>query len=128
MDVRRVVHMNLKQHSTSGTRNSLGYSIGHFDGDTLVVETSNYAARVLNQYVRQAGQPIKGLLHSATLTTTERLHLDAARQRLIVDIDMTDSEFFIKPFPKATTEYAPSELRIEPFHCTPEGMTGTIRQ
>jgi len=128
MDVRRIVHMNLRQPSTTVPRNSLGYSIGHFDGDMLVVETSSYAAGVLNQYVRQEGQPIKGLLHSAALMTTERIHLDAARQRLVVDIDTTDSEFFVKPFPTATTEYAPSELMIEPFHCTPEGMTGTIRK
>ena len=128
MDVRRVVHMNLKQHPKNATRSSLGHSIGHFDGDTLVVETSNFSAGVLNQYVEQPGQPTKGLLHSAALTTTERIHFDAARQRLIVDIDMTDPEFFTQPFPRATMEYAPSELKIEPFNCSREGVTGTIRK
>ena len=128
MDVRRVVHMNMKDHPANGPRSSLGHSIGRFDGDTLVIDTANYSAGVLNQYVEQPGQPTKGLLHSAALTTTERLHLDPARQRLVVEVDMTDPEFFTQPFPRATMEYAPSDLKIEPFNCSPEGVTGTIRK
>ena len=128
MDAKRVVHMNVKDHPKNGPRGSLGHSIGHVEGDTLVIETANYSAGVLNQYVEQAGQPMKGLLHSAALTSVERLHLDAARQRLIVEIDLVDSEFFTQPFPRATMEYAPSDLKIEPFNCTLEGVTGTARK
>jgi hypothetical protein len=128
MDVRRVVHMNLKSHPKDGKRGSLGHSIGHWEGDTLVIETANYSAGVLNQYVEQPGQPTKGLLHSAALTSTERLHLDAARQRLVLEVDMTDPEFFKQAFPRSTNEYAPSDLKIEPFNCSREGVTGTIKK
>jgi hypothetical protein len=128
MDVRRVVHMNLKEHPKNGARGSLGHSIGRFEGDTLVIETANYSAGVVNQYVEQPGQPTRGLLHSAALTSVERLRFDAARQRLVVEIDMSDAEFFTQPFPRATYEYAPSDLKIEPFNCSPEGLTGTIRR
>jgi hypothetical protein len=128
MDVRRVIHLNLKTHPANGPRTSLGHSIGRFEGDTLVVETGNYAAGVLNQYVEQPGQPTRGLLHSAALTSVERIRLDAARQRLVVDIDLLDPEFFKQPFPRGTLEYAPSDLKIEPFNCSPEGLTGTIRK
>jgi hypothetical protein len=109
-------------------RGSLGYSIGHMEGDTLVIETANYSAGVLNQYVEQPGQPTKGLLHSAALTSVERLHFDAARQRLVLEVDMTDPEFFKQPFPRSLNEYAPSNLKIEPFNCSPEGVTGTIKK
>ena len=128
MDVRRVVHMNAKDHTKAGPRSSLGHSIGHMEGDTLVIETANYSAGVLNQYVEQPGQPTKGLLHSAALTTVERIHLDAARQRLVVDIDLSDPDFFTQPFPRATMEYAASDLKIEPFNCSPEGVTGSLRK
>jgi hypothetical protein len=128
MDVRRVVHMNMKTHPKEGPRSSLGHSIGRFDGDALVIETANYAAGVLNQYVEQPGQPTRGLLHSAALTSVERLRLDAARQRLVVEVDLLDPEFFKQPFPRATMEYGPSSLSIEPFNCSPEGVTGTIRR
>jgi hypothetical protein len=128
MDVRRVISMSLKTHPKDGKRTSLGHSIGRWEGDTLVIETANYAPGVLNQYVEQPGQPTRGLLHSAALTTVERLRLDPARQRLVVEIDMTDPEFFKQPFPRATYEYAPSALKLEPFRCSPEGLTGTIRK
>ena len=128
MDVRRVIHMSAKTHPADGPRTSLGHSIGHWEGDTLVVETANYAKGVLNQYVEEPGQPTRGLLHSAALTTVERIHLDPARQRLIVDVDVSDPEYFTKPFPRGTTEYAPSDLTIEPFKCSPEGLTGAIKK
>jgi hypothetical protein len=128
MDVRRVIHMNMKAHPKNGPRSSLGHSFGRWEGETLVIETANYSAGVLNQYVEQQGQPTKGLLHSAALTSVERLHLDAARQRLVVEIDLADPEFFTQPFPRSTNEYAPSALKIEPFKCSPEGVTGTIKK
>jgi hypothetical protein len=128
MDVNRVIHMNLKEHPKNGPRRSLGHSVGRWEGGTLVIETANYPAGVLNQYVEQPGQPTKGLLHSAALTTVERIHLDPARQRIVVEIDMTDPEFFTQPFPRATMEYAASGLKLEPFNCSPEGLTGTIRK
>jgi hypothetical protein len=128
MDVRRVVHLDMKDHPKGGSRSSLGHSIGRFDGDTLVIETGNYSAGVLNQYVEQPGQPTKGLLHSAALTSVERLYLDAARQRLIVETDLVDNDFFKQPFQRATLEFAPSDLKIEPFNCSPEGVTGTVRK
>jgi hypothetical protein len=127
MDVRRAISMNQKTHPKDGPRTSLGHSIGRLEGDTLVIETANYPAGVLNQYVEQPGQPTRGLLHSAALTSVERIRLDAARQRLVVDIDLVDPEFFTQPFPRATLEYAPSDLKIEPFDCSRVGLTGTIR-
>ena len=128
MDVRRVIHMNMKGHPTDGRRGSLGHSVGHWEGDTLVIETGHYPAGVLEQYVEQPGQPTKGLLHSASLTSVERLHLDATRQRLVVEIDLADPEFFRQALPRSINEYAPSALTIEPFKCVPEGITGTIRK
>jgi hypothetical protein len=128
MDVRRIIHMNMKEHPKSGARSSLGHSIGRMEGDTLVIETANYSKGVLNQYVEQPGQPTKGLLHSAALTSVERVHLDTARQRLVVEIDLVDPEYFTKPFPRGTLEYAPSDLKIEPFNCSPEGVTGTLKK
>ena len=126
MDVERIVHLNTREHPKDGPRTSLGHSIGHFEGDTLVIETANYSAGVINQYVEQPGQPTKGLLHSAALTSVEYLSFDAARQRLIVESTLSDPEFFTRDFDRSHQEYAPSDLKLEPFNCSPEGVTGTI--
>jgi hypothetical protein len=126
MDVVRTVHLSTREHPANGPRSSLGHSIGYFDGDTLVIETANYSAGVLNQYVEEPGKPTRGLLHSAALTSVERLSFDAARQRLVVEVWLRDPEFFTRDFDVARLEYAPSDLTIEPFNCSPEGVTGTI--
>jgi hypothetical protein len=127
MDVRRVIHMNAAGHPADAKGSTLGHSIGRFDGGTLVIDTANYAAGVLNQYVEQPGQPTRGLLHSSALTSVERVRLDVERQRLVVEIDMQDPVFFTQPFPRAVMEYMPSDLKIEPFNCSREGLTGTVR-
>jgi hypothetical protein len=126
MDVVRIVHLNLREHPADGPRTSLGHSIGHFEGDTLVIETANYAAGVLNQYVEEPGKPTRGLLHSADLSSVERLSFDAQRQRLVVEVELKDPTFFTRDFDMSRSEYAPSDLKIEPFNCSPEGVTGTI--
>ena len=128
MDVERIVHLSLNEHPNDGPRTSLGHSIGRFEGDTLVIETGNYAEGVLSQYVEQPGRPTKGLLHSAALTSIERLRFDSASQRLIVAIDLADPEYFTRGFDTATLQYAPTDLTIEPFNCSPENQHGSIRE
>jgi hypothetical protein len=128
MDVERVIDLAAKQHPAGAAKSSLGHSIGHFEGDTLVIETANYPPGVLSQYVEQPGKPTRGMLHSAALTSVERLHLDAQRQRLVVEIDLADPEFFTRPFPTATYEYAPTALMLEPFRCSPENVNGSVRR
>jgi hypothetical protein len=127
MDVVRIVDLNATEHPPNGPRTSLGHSIGRFEDDTLVIETANYSAGVLNQYVEQPGQPTRGLLHSDALTSVERLSFDAQRQRLIVEITLEDPVFFTQPFPPSRTEYAPSSLTIEPFNCSRETQHGPVR-
>jgi hypothetical protein len=126
MDVVRTVHLAQRTHPKDSPRTSLGHSIGHFEGDTLVIETASYSAGVLNQYVEEPGKPTRGLLHSDKLTSVERLSLDRERQRLVVEVALKDPEFFTRDFDVARMEYAPSDLTLEPFSCTPEGVTGTI--
>jgi hypothetical protein len=98
MDVRRVIHMNLKEDPKNGPRSSLGHSIGRWEDDTLLVETGTYGGRaltadVLNQYVEQPGQSTKGCSTPQALTSVERLRLNATRQRLVVESDLTDPDF-----------------------------------
>jgi hypothetical protein len=127
MDVERIVHLDLNGHPADAPRTSLGQSIGRFDEDALVIETANYSAGVLNQYVEMPGQPTRGLLHSDALTSVERVSFDRRRQRLIVTIDLEDPVFFTRSFATATAEYAPTDLDIQPFNCRPENPDHTLK-
>jgi len=128
MDVERVVHLDQAEHPVNGERSSLGHSIGFFEGDTLVVDTANYSAGVLRQYVETPGEPTRGLLHSEQLRTTERIWLDRESNRLNVAIDHFDPAFFSRDFETATAEYQPSELRLQPFGCRAENPDHTLVQ
>jgi hypothetical protein len=127
MDVERSVHLDRDSHPADGPRSSLGHSLGRFEGDTLVIETGNYAAGVLSQYVEVAGEPTRGLLHSDALTSIERLRFDAATGELELTIELFDPEFFIRDFDPVSARFAPSELTIEPFNCRPENPDRSLR-
>lgn len=126
MDVERIVHLDLDEHPADAPRTTLGHSIGRFEGDTLVIETANYSAGVLSQYVETPGMPIRGMLHSDALTSVERVRFDPETNRLAVTIEFDDPVFFTRPFPPATATYAPSNLEIQPFGCRPENPDHTL--
>jgi hypothetical protein len=128
MDVERIVHLDQNGHPADGPRSSLGHSIGHFDGETLVIETANYSAGVLSQYVEMPGQPTRGLLHSDALTSVERLRFDADAQQLELTIELYDPVYFTRDFDPVSARYAPSALAIEPFNCLPENPDHTLRE
>lgn len=126
MDVERIVHLDQTRHPADGERTSLGHSIGHFDGDTLVVETANYSEGVLRQYVETPGEPTRGMLHSDALTTIERIRFDPESNRLTVAIEHSDPVFFSRAFEVVTAEYRPTDLVLEPFNCRPENPDHTL--
>ena len=122
MDVERVVHMRLAEVPEDTERDILGFSIGYFEGGTLVVETSHYLPGVLNQFVSVEGQPMRGLLHSEQLRTVERIRFDAETNRIQLGIEHYDPLFFTRDFPVSTAEYGASDLDIAPFGCIPEQL------
>ena len=126
MDVERVVHIGESAFPSGDERSSLGYSIGRFEGDTLIVETANYAAGVLRQYVETPGEPTRGMLHSDALTTTERIRFNDATNRLEVEIEHSDPLFYDREFEVAAAEYRPTDLALEPFGCRPENADHTL--
>jgi hypothetical protein len=73
----------------------LGYSVGKWDGDTLVVETIGFND---NTWLDNAGTP-----HSASLHVTERFHRRDAGH-LDIQITIDDPKTFSHPF--TVTEHA----------------------
>lgn len=126
MDAKRTVHLDLTEHPADGPRTSLGHSIGRFEGDTLVIETANYSAGVLSQYVETPGMPIRGMLHSAELTSVERVRFNAETNRLELTIELDDPVYFTRKFDPAVATYAPSSLELQPFGCRPEHPDHTL--
>jgi hypothetical protein len=72
MSLKRTVYMNMKQHPAGLSPTRAGHSIGHWEGDTLVVDTVGFLPGYINT-------PVK---HSDKLHVVERFTLDPKTTRL----------------------------------------------
>ena len=80
----RLVHLNA-QHRTDGVRPAMGDSIGHYDGDTLIVETTNIPER-------------ENFMGSwKNLKVTERF-TRVSPTKIVYSFQINDPEFWDKPW------------------------------
>jgi len=70
--LKRTIYMNLKQHPANAKPSRSGHSIGSWEGDVLVVDTTGFLPGVLNAPVR----------HSDKLHVVERFSLDPKTMEL----------------------------------------------
>ena len=67
-----------------------GHSVGHWDGDTLVIETAGYNDKT---FLDATGAP-----HSDSMTTVERIRRINGGKQLEDVVTVTDPEYLTKPF------------------------------
>jgi hypothetical protein len=120
MDAERTIHLDVERFPEPLEAGTLGYSIGRFDGDTLVIDTRYARGGIISQYVQRADGTQIGLLHTDQMTTRERVRVDPETGLLNVTIESHDPVYYTRPFPPVTATYARSELALQPFGCTPE--------
>jgi hypothetical protein len=84
-----------------------GHSVGHWEGDTLIVETAGYNGKT---YLDATGLP-----HTADMRTVERI-AKSDDGRLNVQVTVTDPTIFEEPF---TAEYTfdPQDIRLQDYTC-----------
>ena len=70
--LKRTIYMNLREHPNNIKPSRAGHSIGHWEGDTLVVDTAGFLPGFLNTPVR----------NSDKLHVVERFSLDASKMAL----------------------------------------------
>jgi len=70
--LKRTIYMNMKEHPHNLKPSRTGHSIGHFEGDTLVVDTVGFSPGFLNPPVRNSEQ----------MHVVERFTLDPAKMAL----------------------------------------------
>lgn len=99
-----------------------GYSQGHWEGDTLVVETDN-----LLDALDQRSTP-----HSDEATIVERYHLgpkDAqGRRTLVAEMVMTDPKFYTQPVKQTKTWAEVPNGRLLPYDCPAEMWMSRIEE
>jgi hypothetical protein len=108
----RQIYMDGRALETAPNPSWMGYSVGHWDGDTLVVESFGFNDRT---WLDHDGHP-----HSDALRTTERYH---RRDFGNLDLEVTYSDPSIYPKPwtvKVRAELAADTEMIE-FVCSENG-------
>jgi hypothetical protein len=85
----RHIYTDGRQHPKDAAPTYMGDSIGHWDGDTFVIDSVGFNDKT---WLDRAGHP-----HSDQLHVTERLHRTAA-DRLQIDVTIEDPVAYTQPF------------------------------
>lgn len=109
MDTVRVVDLTTREHPAGVGRAVTGHSVGWFEDATLVIETTGIEAGVL--------LPHPGVLHSADMRIVERLSLSDDGTQLVRDYEVTDPQYFSKPY-TGTNRWNRSDIALSTYDCT----------
>jgi hypothetical protein len=112
MDLTRVIHLDRKAAPGDVKPSVAGYSIGRWEGNVLVVETTGFSPGVLNADSR--------ILHGARLRIVERFEMDATGSRLTRSFVAEDPEYFADSW-KGTDVVFPADVSFEKYSCLDPG-------
>lgn len=118
MDLARVIHLDGKAPPADVKPTLAGYSVGRWEGDTLVVETTALTPGVLSADLR--------VLHGTQLRVTERFALDAVGRTLTRRYEAVDPQYFTDVW-RGEDTVAPAEVAYTPYHCKDPGGAPATR-
>jgi arylsulfatase len=104
----RVIPLDGRPHVGGGVRGYLGDSRGHWDGDTLVIETTNFNGK--------ATVPGNNVLASTELKIVERI-TRVERDLLRYEATITDPKTYTKPYTISIPYTSPQGYQVLPYDC-----------
>ena len=110
MDVIRTVHMYGMPLAPDATHTPDGYSVGRWDGDALVVDTTHLAA----------GETTRdGIPKSDAMTLTETIFFEDGHEDALLSVTttITDPENFAEPFTSVHQFENEPDWELLPFDC-----------
>ena len=116
-DVERIIYLDAETSRTQTQASPLGYSLGRWEGDTLVVTTTHVDWPRFNPW---------GTPQSRQVNYTERFSVNDDGRQLNYSLTVTDPIMFIEPFTLQRTRQWTPGVEIELYDCVPhwENSTG----
>jgi hypothetical protein len=118
-DEERTVYMDGREHPAPEVRYLSGHSVGHWDGDTLIIDTRNFSD---HRSPYQIGLPSGGRKH-----IVERYRLIENGTRIAVDFVLEDPEYLARPMIHARELIYVPQIEMTPFDCDPEATRMFMR-
>jgi hypothetical protein len=118
-DELRTVYMDGREHPADSERTHSGHSIGRWDGDTLVVDTRNFAD---HRSPYQIGVPSGAQKH-----VIERYRLIEDGSRIAVEFMLEDPEYLAAPMTHARELIYVPDIEMTPFECDMEATSRFLR-
>ncbi len=109
-DTERTIYTDGRKHPESRERTTLGHSIGSWDGDTLVVDTIDFADS--RSPFPQTGRPSGAQKH-----VVERFALSGDGSQLLIDVVLDDPEYLAKPMTAQLVWHHSPHLEMHKFDC-----------
>jgi hypothetical protein len=107
----RIIPLDGRPHIGKGLRQYLGDSRGHWEGNTLVVETTNFTDQT-----SVGGGNGNGLRHSAAMKMTERF-TRTAPDVLQYSVTIDDPKTYTRPWTIQLPLVSPQGFQILPYEC-----------
>ena len=120
LNVDRTVYMDGRPHPNGGMRTNQGHSIGRWEGDVLVVDTTLFAEHLLGNLVVSGNGMLTELPSGPRKHVVERYQLSDDRSRILLSTVVEDPDYLAEPLTVSTTwDYAPQQ-RLMRFACDRE--------
>ena len=107
-DNKRLIHMTTAPGMDSDAPTLLGNSIGHWEGESLVIETTNIEPDVIDTH----GTPA-----SFSMELVERFTPSVDGNRLDYRVTITDPETYTQPFEVERHWIWRPEIAVRPYAC-----------
>lgn len=117
-NVERTVYMDGRGHPENGERSNQGHSIGWWEGDVLVIDTTlftEHRAPIFGRPSRPEGVPSGLDKH-----VVERFVLSEDGTRIVIDFFLEDPEYLAEPFTGTVEWYYAPHFEMLGFDCDPE--------
>lgn len=109
----RTIYMDGRDHPENGERTNQGHSIGHWEGDTLVIDTTLFADH--RSFISNSGIPSGEKKH-----LVENLTLNDDEQTALYEFVVEDSDYLAEPLSGEFTWHFVPHLELINIECEPD--------